>query len=161
MNLLKHHFIIDLIFIAAFAITATVVLFPIQNAIRNYDFLYLNILYIALFFFYVRMSFFLHHSLISNKNAMMIAFMMLSFIAASYLTIQFQEFVVYKDGDAYFQMKFKDLMYENETTRSKIIDYMEKEMAFFFSAYIVSVLFFSVKVILKIWNNWKNKMENQ
>jgi hypothetical protein len=159
-NILQQSFIIDLIFILAFFITSFIILYPLQNAIRNYDFYYFNLVLIALFFFYTRMSFLLHHSFLSNRNAAMIAFMLLSILLLSYITIQFQEFVVYKDGDAYFQMKFKNLMFENENTRSKLIDYMEKEMAFFYSAYLVALIYFIIKIFLQIWNNWKMKFEN-
>lgn len=156
MKLFTKYYTIDILFLIAILLVSCVVMYPILSKVSNYPFTLYNIVLVVLFFINIRYAFFMKHSILSNRSGLLVVIFIVYFLLAVYITVQFQEFLPYKDGDAYFQMRFRDLYFEDEDFRSRLIDYIEHEMTFFYSGFLISFVALQIALLRQVWLNWIN-----
>jgi hypothetical protein len=138
------------------AIIVYLVVSPIMHTFSNFEYLYVNILFVGVFVTYTRYIFMLKYTFLGDWQKAKIFFIFLSIPLVFYL-IQFvqgfEEFVG-DEGLRNFEQYFtSDTTYEEQHAA---LTYMRREMMFFGTSAVIVAILLPFRLLISFWRVYNN-----
>ncbi len=134
------------------------VLFPINNAFKDYPFWATNILFIVVFITYTRYIFLLKHSLFAYYFPIKLVLVFVSLPLVFYMIssiLDFQSFLDDEGQDALLQPFLLREQLSREAGTS-LTNYVKNEMFFFAVGAIIAAMVLPIRMVVSIWRT-KNR----
>lgn len=133
------------------AVATYLVIYPILGGFSNFEFLYMNVLFVVVFITYTRYTFLLKHTFLAHFQVGKFVVIFASIPLVFYLgqcIYYFEEFMGDK-GLASFETYLNPAISYDE--QQAALNYMSREMVFFGTAAIISAIVLPFRLLISYW----------
>lgn len=138
------------------AIVVYLVIYPVLDGFKKFDFLYINILFVVVFITYTRYTFLLRHTFLAHLQRTKFVIIFASIPLVFYLgqSINLFEDFMGDRGLASFEAYLNPNISYNE--QQAALNYMSREMIFFGTAAVISAIILPFRLLISFWRVYNN-----